>query len=186
MAILGTDVQSLAQRKCGAGITIANQDCVDYINLALNSIGTDAQVIVTQSYPNATAGTWYAWPANALDVERVDDSTATTWGLNDSIGGWHTFNQQIRFAYDGSYDVAFLMLPTHIANITDPIAVHELFREALACYVAAQYKQNNEDDLGPTGSAAAFLAQFASQVSDVSTRIKGRRPKRAMVRDFWT
>lgn len=161
MAWTGEDIRKLAQEHLERETIRYPDKVVTWINeCVIMAIGSDAKGEAETSIV-ANKDEWYSLPTGLLEIYEIEKDGDPYYGKmygRSYYGDFDIRNNKIRFPYSGTYKLYYWKKASRINLITNPLDIHEFFYEPIALFVAARYKQrqdeNNED-------AARLMSEFA-------------------------
>lgn len=129
----GNDVLKLAESLVDD--KIATTDAVMWINMGLMDLGINARVYADTEL-NVAADTWMSLPDDFLAVSEL---------LGPQLN-YRVRNGQIKFSVGGDYYIHYHCMPKEINALSEHVVIHPLLKSAIAIFVAAQFKLQDDDE----------------------------------------
>lgn len=147
----GTEIQTQANYHT-EGDTVDATSALKFINECLiMDLGKDAKVVATATPIAAVADTWYALPADLLEIFEIIESGEDYPYFGNMYGEsfrgiFDVRDGYIRFPVNGTFTIKYYKVPAAIAALTDTPAVHTLFHYPISLYVASRYKSYDDEE----------------------------------------
>jgi len=151
-----------ANRILGKSVNI--NDAIDWINDALDQMGTDARRFSSSQLSSVESGTWYDLPADCLKVDEVLNSNGKEYPF------WLTDGTRIKFrASDTLYTLHYYRNPNKVTAQTDTPDCPDAFHLALAYYVAYRF---DDRDFPGSEMAAARFNEFLTHYNNAKEKLQ--------------
>lgn len=165
----GNDILKLAESMVDD--SLQSTDAVLWINLCLTDLGIKARVY-GDVLISVAAETWQPLPSDFLAVAEIETDTGYRY-----LGDYRIRSGTIRFPVNGSYAVHYHRIPVKITTLDDEIDAHQLLEPAIACFVAAQFKLQDDDENPMYGK---LLAQYEASLDKAVAMIDSYRQDGSM------
>lgn len=176
------DVQDMAEREVDD--VIDNDDVVSYVNSCFLEYTEAFRKTAEQTIVVADADTFYDRTAGHLIVVKITNNGENyegDWELNHE-------RSKIKIKEKGTFVVESLIIPTEVADINDPVQVHDGFKLGFVKYVAGLFKlqdnDQNPDGLRLLGQADGLIRKASSLLTMPDRRPGQRIPIARSAGDF--
>lgn len=166
-----TALEVLTQLSRYNGIDIADELCLDWLNLFQQDLAFYGTTSGTQVYTDVVAGTAYNLPTDFVSLIRAVNSLSEIIDNDDIELGE---DSTISFSEDDdSISVKYIKTPTTLTSINNDLTVHKRFHEIAYFYLLSMYyDMEGEGDTEESVLSERYLKRYEFRKNQIIAELR--------------